>query len=44
MGDGVTVTLWQRGAERYGDPERLPEDGFNPDEPTAVFAGGRPKE
>lgn len=42
MGDTVTVTLGQRGAERYNDPEKLPEDGFDPEEPTAVFAGGAP--
>jgi hypothetical protein len=40
MGDSVTFTLSQQGAERYGDPERLPEDGFDPEEPTAEFADG----
>lgn len=41
MGDTVTLTLSQRGAERYGDPERLPEGAFDPDKPTAGFQGGR---
>jgi len=41
MSDSVTVTLWQRGAERYNDPERLPEDGFDPEQPTAEFVDGR---
>jgi hypothetical protein len=41
MGDTVTITLWQRGAEEYGDPQRLPEDGFDPEKPTAIFVGGR---
>lgn len=44
MGDSVTVTLWQRGAEHYNDPEKFPEEGFDPDEPTAVFLGGHPQE
>ncbi len=41
MDDTVTVTLWQQGAERYSDPERFPEDGFDPDDPTADFVDGR---
>lgn len=44
MDDVVTLTLWQRGAGRYGAPEKLPEDGFNPDRPTAVIVGGRPQD
>ena len=40
MGDTVTITMWQRGAKNYGDPEVLPEDGFDPEKPTAVFVGG----
>lgn len=41
MGDTVTITMWQRGAESYGDLELLPEDGFDPEKPTAIFACGR---
>jgi len=44
MDDCVTMTLWQRGVERYNAPEKLPENGFNPDQPTAVIVGGRPQE
>ena len=40
IGDTVTFTLWQHEAERYNDPERLPEDGFDPENPTADFVGG----
>jgi hypothetical protein len=40
MGDTVTITMWQRGVESYGDPELLPEDGFDPENPTAVFVCG----
>jgi hypothetical protein len=37
MDDSVTVTLWQKGVTRYGDPERLPEEGFDPHHPTAAI-------
>lgn len=40
MGDAVTVTVWQDGAEKYGAPEPLPEDKFDQDNPTAMFEQG----
>ena len=40
MGDAVTVTLWQAGATRYGLAEPLPEEGFDPHNPTAVLEEG----
>jgi len=40
MGDSVTVTVCQRGAENYGEPEPLPEDGFDPKKPTKIFEEG----
>ncbi len=40
MGDAITVTLWQSGATSYGEPESMPEAGFNPDDPTGAFKQG----
>ena len=40
MGDAVTFTVWQEGAEVYGVPEPMPDAGFDPGEPTAGFAQG----
>ena len=40
MGDAVTFTVWQHGATRYGLPEALPEESFDPAEPTGIFEQG----
>ncbi len=40
MGDSVTVTVWQAGANSYGRAEPLPEEGFDPADPTAVLEEG----
>jgi hypothetical protein len=39
MDDVVTMTVWQRGAGRYAEPEKLPDDGFDADRPTALLKG-----
>ena len=41
MGDAITVTVWQLGATSYGDPEPMPEVGFDPENPTGMFKQGR---
>lgn len=40
MGDSITLTVWQHTAEKYGNAEALPEDGFDPSDPTAIFEEG----
>lgn len=40
MGESVTITVWQQGAKKYGAPEPMHEDGFDPDNPTAIFEQG----
>lgn len=40
VGDAVTVTVWQQGAQHYGTPQPLPEEHFDQDDPTGVFEQG----
>ena len=40
MGEETTFTIWQRGAAKYGEPETLPEEGFDPAQPTELFEQG----
>lgn len=40
MGDSITITICQRGTEEYGEPESMPEGGFDPGNPTSVFEEG----
>lgn len=41
MGDSVTFTVWQKGAEKYGKVEALPEKPFDPENPSAGFEQGK---
>lgn len=40
MGDAVTFTVWQQGAELYVSPEPVEEAHFDPADPLAIFHQG----
>lgn len=39
-GDAITVTVWQQGAQHYEAPQPLPEENFDPANPTGIFEQG----
>lgn len=41
MGDAITITVWRLGATSYGEPEPMPEVGFDPENPTGMFKQGQ---